>query len=534
MTRLTLPSFLAAEGQARPGRDRRAQRHPARPGGRHAQRDAPRVAVVGGGIAGVTAAVALAERGVHVRLIERRGDLGGRLRGWSTPHGATMTRGFHAFFRQYYNLRALLRRVDPELSMLSAIGDYPLRHIDGTQDTFERLPLTPPWNAAGFMLRSPTFGLRDLTGLNTRVARTLFDVALPRVYHDLDDIDADTFLRELRFPEPARHLAFEVFSRSFFAHPTALSAAELVTMFHIYFLGSSEGLLFDAPNEPYPQALWNPLHAYLLSLGVRVELDTTVTRVDRAVGGDARYRVEAGAAHSVDGVVLAMDVNGLRHLVAESPTLGTPAWRAGIGELRAAPPFLVSRLWLDRPARADRPAFLGTSGYRALDNISLVDRFEGQSRRWAARNGGSVVELHAYALPPTSDSPGGDSPDDPARVLVEEMHSVYPELRGARVLHRQDVLAADCPLFAPGSFAARPAVTTPDPALVVAGDLTRVDLPVALMERAATSGFLAANALLDRWGLRGHELWSVPNHGRSALLRRAAMTPAPRRRGEVR
>jgi isorenieratene synthase len=42
------------------------------------------------------------------------------------------------------------------------------------------------------------------------------------------------------------------------------------------------------------------------------------------------------------------------------------------------------------------------------------------------------------------------------------------------------------------------------------------------MERAATSGFLAANALLNGWGLRGHPLWTVPDGGRTALLRWAA------------
>ena len=42
-----------------------------------------------------------------------------------------MERGFHAFFRQYYNLRALLRRVDPELSMLAPLDDYPILGPDG-------------------------------------------------------------------------------------------------------------------------------------------------------------------------------------------------------------------------------------------------------------------------------------------------------------------------------------------------------------------------------------------------------------------
>ena len=40
-------------------------------------------------------------------------------------------------------------------------------------------------------------------------------------------------------------------------------------MFHIYFLGSSEGLIFDVANANYDTALWNPLQQYLAGLGVR-------------------------------------------------------------------------------------------------------------------------------------------------------------------------------------------------------------------------------------------------------------------------
>src|SRR4051812_40841085 len=70
----------------------------------------PRVIVIGGGIAGLSAATGLAERGVAVEVIEREGYLGGRVGGWTEHHHGTdlaMNRGFHAFFRQYYNLRAL-------------------------------------------------------------------------------------------------------------------------------------------------------------------------------------------------------------------------------------------------------------------------------------------------------------------------------------------------------------------------------------------------------------------------------------------
>jgi len=57
---------------------------------------------------------------------------------------------------------------------------------------------------------------------------------------------------------------------------------------------------------------------------------------------------------------------------------------------------------------------------------------------------------------------------------------------------------------------------------MLAGDGIRIDLPVALMERAATTGWSAANELLARFGVLGHDLQTVPVQGRSAVLRRLA------------
>ncbi len=530
---------MTARDGARPA-DPRRRRHPGPPGAARAAAPAPRVVVVGAGIAGLTAATALAERGVTVQLFEREPQVGGRVGGWTTglPDGTRtgMSRGFHAFFRQYYNLRALLARTDPELSGLRPVPDYPLVDARGRRDTFRGIPRTPPWNALAFALRSPTFGPRALRRLAPGAAAPLADVRVPDIYRRLDDLDAHTFLDRIRFPDTARHLAFDVFSRSFFARPEALSAAELAVMFHLYFLGSAEGLLFDVPERPFDR-LWDPLVERLDRHGATVHTGTPVHAVAPPEAPGAPFRVST-ACRTVpaDAVVLALDVGGLRELVAASPALGGSAWRDRVAAQPSAPAFCVRRLWLDRPVDATRPAFLATGGRPPLDNISVLDRYDADARHRAARHGGSVVELHAYAV--------GDAPPAAVRAATERelparLHELYPETADAGIVADRVVWHADCPLFPPGGFPRRVTVDTPVDGLVLAGDGVRVDLPVALMERAATTGFVAANRLLSRWGVAGHDVVTVPTRGRGPVLRAlAARAPAapgdPTRAGAAR
>jgi len=103
--------------------------------------------------------------------------------------------------------------------------------------------------------------------------------------------------------------------------------------------------------------------------------------------------------------------------------------------------------------------------------------------------------------------------------LRAELAAVFPETRSATVLADEWLVSDDCPSFRPGERSHRPGVRTDDARLVLAGDGVRCDLPVALMERAATTGWQAANALLAGWGLRGHDLWSVPLSSRVPAIR---------------
>lgn len=512
-------------------RDTHALRIPARPG-LSAPSHPRSVAVIGGGIAGLTATTALAERGVEVTLLEATDRLGGRVAAWPLEDGRTMSRGFHAFFRQYYNLRSLLRRVDPELSHLVPIADYPLQRADGLVDSFAAIPRTPPWNLAGFVLRSPTFPLRALADIDLRTAVELIDVDFPSTHSRFDGVSAAQFLDRLRFPLGARHLALEVFARSFFAHPEDFAAGELVAMFHTYFVGSSEGLLFDVPTDDYDTTLWAPLGEHLTQLGAEIRTRTRVTSLTRR---GAHWCVASEDAEiDVDAVVLATDPRSTRDLVAElDPTSMAPApdadavrtWQSDIAGQRNAPPFAVLRLWLDGRVDPSRQAFCGTSGYAVLDNVTVLERYEQNARRWSDDHHGSVVELHAYALDADRDPRLAD-PDRIRRLLLADMHAVYPETTDLAIVAEELRVDDDCGLFDLEPRSRQPGVVTPLAGLVLAGDRIVCDYPVALMERAATTGFLAADELLHDWGVAGHEIISPPMRG---LLRRGVLGKMRRR-----
>nr|AYM54227.1 amine oxidase [Sorangium cellulosum] len=469
-----------------------------------------RAVVVGGGIAGVSAATVLAERGVSVTVIEREPVLGGRISAWTErlPDGAAfqMERGFHAFFRQYYNLRSLLARIDPARRLLTPLSDYPLLGPGGARESIAGLPRRTPLNVLALLARSRSVRLRDVLGVDFRRGLKMLAFDGERTYRELDAQPARAFLDGLRLPPPARRILFDVFAHSFFNPEDEMSAAELLAMFHFYFLGNPEGLLFDVLSEPF-SALWAPFERRLEALGARVQLGAEATRILPGAGGWEVHLAGDRAPLPADAVVLAVTVPALQSIVAGSPALGDAAWRARVARLAVTRPFVVWRLFLDRPAAPGRHPFVGTAGFGLLENISLFHLFQSECRRWAERTRGAVVELHAYAVPP-----GIDEAALRAEMLAG-LHALYPEMSCARVLHERWLWRQDCPAFAPGSSAERPGVETPSRGVALAGDFVRLPFPAALMERAASAGILAANTLLARSGVESEALWSVPRRG---------------------
>ncbi len=243
-------------------------------------------------MAGISAAVALAERGVRVVLVEAAQTLGGRLGAWphTLPDGThqVVEHGFHAFFRHYYTWRSILRRIDPDLGFLAPVNGYPVTSRSWPDEDLTGLPAAPPFNLLALLLRSPSLSWRDMTGADPDAGQALLAYDRVDTPTRFDHMSAEHFLKQLGMSERAQQMLFEAFARSFFSDPGELSAGELIAMFHYYFLGNPEGIGFDAPTTDHMTAIWNPLRRYLQERGAEVRTGVP--------GGPTRPRRSALAA----------------------------------------------------------------------------------------------------------------------------------------------------------------------------------------------------------------------------------------------
>ena len=211
------------------------------------------------------------------------------------------------------------------------------------------------------------------------------------------------------------------------------------------------------------------------------------------------------ATLTADYYILAADIPGIKHLIALSDGEVEAQVAAQVDQLQVADPFAVGRFWFDRDFAWEHSWFTSLSGYRLTDSITLYHRIQDDYIAWAERTGGSVVELHGYCYKEK------DFPTQAAllETFEAELYDIVPALKGAQLLHKQLVNQKNFAGFPPGSFATRPETTTAAPNLIFAGDWVKMPFPCGLMERAVSSGLLAANAILQQEGAQQRLLYSV-------------------------
>ncbi|MEW2080020.1 MULTISPECIES: hydroxysqualene dehydroxylase HpnE [unclassified Streptomyces] len=445
------------------------------PAGRHA-------VVVGGGLAGVTAALALADAGVGVTLLEGRPRLGGLA--FSFQRGdLTVDNGQHVYLRCCTAYRWFLDRIGgAALAPLQDRLDVPV--LDVTRPEGRRLgrlrrdALPVPLHLGRSLATYPHLSLADRARVG-RAALALkgLDLADPA----LDTQDFGSWLaahgQSARAVEALWDLV-GVATLNAVAGDTSLSLAAMVF---------KTGLLSDpsAADIGWARVPLGELHDRLArkaldSAGVRTEVRTRVTSV--SVNGNGGWSVQVpGETVHADAVVLAVPQREAYDLLPAG-ALDAPERLLALGTA----PILNVHVVYDRKVLG-RPFFaaLGTPVQWVFDRTDASGLKHGQY----------------LAL---SQSVAQDDIDEPVAALRErylpELERLLPRARGARVedfFVTRERTATFAP--APGVGRLRPGARTKAPGLYLAGAWTATGWP-ATMESAVRSGVGAADAALSALG----------------------------------
>ena len=210
-----------------------------------------------------------------------------------------------------------------------------------------------------------------------------------------------------------------------------------------------------------------------------------------------------------DYYVLAADVPGTKHLFDLMTGETNPALQQQVDKLAIADPFAVARFWFDKDFDWEHSNFASLSGYALTDSITLYHRIQQQFIDWSERTGGSVVELHAYCYKekefPTQEVL--------LSIFEQELYEIVPSLTSATLLHRELVNQKNFSGYPPNSYQDRPTTQTPINNLLFAGDWVKMPFPCGLMERAVSSGLLAANEICHQESLQRRDLLTVMPEG---------------------
>lgn len=422
------------------------------------------VIVVGGGIAGIAAALRLAERGVRVRLFETRRKLGGRATSFDDVRsGERLDNCQHITMGCCTNFLDLLAR----LGVADKIAWFSEIHwIEaGGRRSVLRPGSTPaPVHFAGSFLRA-----RFLT-VEEKLAIAHGMHAMARL--DAGRLEAVTFTQWLRRMEQPRG-AIEKFWAPVVVSacnlwPERLVASEAAHVFQEGFLAHRDAARMGVPTTPLVE-LYDAAENAISHAGGELHLGASAVRVDA-------HEVELadGSTLRADAVICATPFERAAKLASDRVRRIDPRFRRM--ERLEHSPILGVHLIFDRPVLT-------------LPQAALVNR----GVQWIFRKDDAGARIHAVMS-------GADDwiPLTEAEIVqrvVADIHACLPESRGATLIAGRPVKEKRA-TFAPTpeSIGLRPTTTGPS-GVILAGDYVQTGWP-STMEGATRSGYLAAAAAL--------------------------------------
>jgi isorenieratene synthase len=489
------------------------------------------VVIIGGGLAGLTAAVHLAARGIPPLVLEAdRLWAGGRLSGGDPETFEYQGRawsfqpehGVHALWGNYANMRALIARFTDTQLQPSQGEEWINRWGRNVRYIEAGKAIRSAWIPAPFhylqLLLRPAIWANiiplDFLSLPGFLASVLLTLGVDPI-REQKAWDGLLLKEYFRGWTPNLRATFTGVGTNLLAAPKEeIDLSAFIAALRFYTMLRRDAWAMDYLPHNAHVALIQPLvdaieaHDGMVKLGataLRLEQHDGAWRViveDSTVGGNRSLWAEQ--------VILALSAPNAAMLLQNSPATAPAA---------AQMPFpkglrnTIVRLWFSQSPRQGTVGGMFTGDF-VPDNFFWLHRLYPDYRAWHAATGGSAIEMHVYGTDELL-----DQPDQNLLILgVTEVQRAFPELRGTFVhgtVQRNSKVHTRWRVPTEHSLH----VSTPWTNVYACGDWIGYPTPALWMERAVITGMAAANAVLTAQGAEPYPILAPlePERGVRAL-----------------
>jgi squalene-associated FAD-dependent desaturase len=434
------------------------------------------VLVIGGGLAGLTAASALAPRGFNVTVLESRNRLGGRASSFTDANsGQVIDACQHVSMGCCTNFSHFCRMVGID----HLLAPQPVLYFmtnDRRMSRFGADPLPAPLHLARSLLRAHYLTLGD----KLRIGWGMLSLLLA---DSKDDRPLLPWLKKHRQNSRTIDRFWGVVLVSALNETIdRLGLKYARKVFRDGFLRHRKGFEVSVPTVPLSRFYGEELQSWFGKQGIAIEVNAGATQFKVLDGRIAGLTLRDGRELHADWYVSAVPFDRLIDLLPSAVVERHDEFRQ-IRNLDVSPITSV-HLWFDRPIMD-------------LPHAVLVDCLG----HWVFNRGKVATgEYYVQVVISASRSLKDLGREEIQRRIVEELGRLFPKKASATVL-RGRVVTEHRATFStvPGVDQWRPKQVTPVPNLILAGDWTQSGWP-ATMEGAVRSGYLAAEAICDRSG----------------------------------
>jgi len=436
----------------------------------------PSVLIIGGGLAGLAAAQALAPRGLRVTLLESRNRLGGRASSFNdSATGQLVDTCQHVSMGCCTNLAHFCKTI----GIAHLLAPQPTLYFMTPDRRVSRFRAAP-WPAPLHLLRS--FAGAHYLSLGEKLRAAWGLLQLQRHAPKDDPPFQDWLVKNHQTPRLVDRFWGLVLVSALNETPDRIGLRYARKVFVDAFLKHPRGFEVEVPSVPLGRLYGEELIQWLAAHQVDLQLQRGVRKF--LVQGDSitgvAFRQEPSL--TADWYLSTVPFDRLLDLLPDE-TIEQHSYFSILRNLEISPITGV-HCWFDRPASA-------------LPHVVLIDCI-GQ---WVFHRGETLPgEWYVQVVVSAARQFRGLGHDEVERRVVAELRRLFPPLAEATLL-RARVVTEHAATFSavPGVDRWRPVQTSPITNLFVAGDWTATGWP-ATMEGAVRSGYLAAEALLARIG----------------------------------